>query len=1067
MKMKRKIKHNLDMKLLSPVLLLLFTLSTLTISASDQDIVKNAVTGHVYEASTGKPMVGVSIQAYNNMNYAAMTGEDGKYEIKIPEFVVSLSFNAPGYGLIISAVNPETRVLDVKLYSEEFSTIYGKQTKASKVSSVNISSNNADLSVDRQIQAALNGDVRSIMRSGQQGMGAYMLMNGINSLATNAQPLIVIDGVIMDMQYDRTTIHDGFYNNMLSNISVGDIENVTVIKNGTALYGAKGANGVLLIDTKRNKSMATKIDVDITGNFEMMPTLPPMMDATDYRYYASELLGKTGTKLTEFKFLKSDPNYYYYKQYNNNTNWKDEAYREAFSQMYGINVQGGDDIASYNLSVGYSDASNTLKNFDMNRFNLRLNSDIYLSDKLNVRFDASYSDVNRNLRDDGVNEDLKNSTITSVGLLGLLKAPFLDPFQYDINGTKTAFLSDADDYLDEVIGTDASLANPTALLVYGNGDNKNVFGNRLITLSITPEYKFNRYLKIKEHFSYSLTNTNANYYTPLRGMPSLIIEDVATVENVAKAMASRGDIFSSDTRIEWNKKYSANSLSAFGGIRFYRNAYAFNMIQGYNTGNDKTPNLNTSLSYKSSTGVDDKSISLTYYAIGDYNYKEKYYLSAGLSMESSSKFGFEAENGLKLFGVSWGLFPSIQGAWVVTSEPFMKPNKILNYLKINAGFDVSGNDNIDCLASRTYFGAIRLLNTIGGIKLENIGNTSLQWETTKRITAGFDMNMFENRLNLTYNLFSSKTDNLLTLKSLDYVGGVDRLWSNEGALSNSGYDFGFKYKLLNTKALKIEAGASVGHYINKITSLPNGEQSFLSEMYGATIISQVGSPVGLFYGYKTTGVYSTTQEAQNDDKYIILKNGARKNFRAGDMNFVTTDNSEINENDRVVIGNPNPDLYGNVFANISMKKLSLNAVFNYSIGNEIFNYQRMILEGGSLFYNQTTAMNNRWTTEGQITDVPVITYKDPMGNSRFSDRWIEDGSYLRLKTLILSYSIPIRSTYLQGLTIWGSANNVFTITKYLGGDPDNSLSNNVLLQGIDRGLLPQSRNFAFGMKINI
>jgi len=1067
MTMKSKIKYNLDMKLLSTILLSLFALSSLTISASKQEIVKRTVTGHVYDAATGSPMVGVSVQAYNNINYAAMTGEDGKYEIKVPDFVLSLSFSAEGYGMVVSPLNPEINKVDVKMYSDAFTSLYGKQTKASKEKSINASSLNADISIDKQIQAGLNGDLRSITRSGQQGIGSMMLMNGINSLATNAQPLVVVDGVIMDLQYNRTTIHDGFYNNLLANISVADIEKVTVIKNGTALYGAKGGNGVLLIDTKRNKSMATKIDLDLSGSFEMMPSLSPMMDATDYRYYASELLGTTGTKLTEFKFLKSDPNYYYYKQYNNNTNWKNESYREAFSQVYGINVQGGDDIASYNLAVGYSDAESSLKFFDMDRFNLRLNSDIYLSNKLNVRFDASYSDVNRNLRDDGVNEDIENSTITSVGLLGLIKSPFLDPYQYDINGSRTAFLSDADDYLDEVIGSEASIANPTALLVYGDGKNKNVFGNRLITLSITPEYKFNRYLTLKEIFSYSLTNTNANYYTPLRGMPSLIIEDVATVENVAKAMASRGNIFSSDTRLIWNKKYFAHNFSAIGGVRYYRNTYAFNMIQGYNTGNDKTPNLNTSLSYKTSTGIDDKSVSLTYYAIGDYNYKEKYYLSAGLSMESSSRFGNDTDNGLNMFGVSWGLFPSVQGAWVVTSESFLKPNKFLNYLKINAGYDISGNDDIDCLASRTYFGAVRLLNTIGGLTLENIGNTSLQWETTKRLTAGFDMNLFENKLSLSYNLFNSKTDNLLTLKSLDYVGGVDRIWSNDGALSNSGYDFGLKYKVLNTKALKIEAGATLAHYDNKITALPNGEQEFFSEMYGATILSKVGSPVGLFYGYETNGVYSTTQEALNDGKFIVMKNGAKKYFGAGDMNFVTEDNSEVNESDRKVIGNPNPDFYGNIFTNISLNKFNLNAVFSYSLGNDIFNYQRMILEGGSNFYNQTTALNNRWTTEGQITDIPVITYKDPMGNSRFSDRWIEDGSYLRLKSLTLSYTLPLKSTYLQGFTIWGSANNIFTLTNYLGGDPDNSLSNNVLLQGIDRGLVPQSRSFAFGMKINI
>jgi hypothetical protein len=237
-------------------------------------------------------------------------------------------------------------------------------------------------------------------------------------------------------------------------------------------------------------------------------------------------------------------------------------------------------------------------------------------------------------------------------------------------------------------------------------------------------------------------------------------------------------------------------------------------------------------------------------------------------------------------------------------------------------------------------------------------------------------------------------------------------------------------------------------------------------MYGATILSQVGSPVGLFYGYRTNGVYSTAKAASDDAKYIELKNGAKKYFGAGDMNFVSND-AVINESDRTVIGNPNPDFYGNLFANISMHNVKLSAVFNYSIGNDVFNYQRMVLESGSSFFNQTTAMNNRWTTEGQLTDIPVITYNDPMGNSRFSDRWIEDGSYLRLKTVTLSYSLPIHNTYLQGVTIWGSANNLWLLTKYLGSDPETSMGNSVLMQGIDRGLLPQSRNFALGLKINL
>lgn len=1072
--MKKNKIYNLEMKLVSGILLSflsVFAYAQVSAPRTMGKVLENTemrmVTGKIIDAASGEPLVGVRIQAYEKSQYSAMTAENGTFNIKVPVFVTSLTAEADGFGLIICPIDTKTNSVLVKLYTEEFTPFYERQIKATKEKKASIGSQNTDVSVDRQIQTNLGADVRSIVRSGQVGNGAMFLMNGINSLSANAQPLIVVDDVIMDMQYNRSTIHDGFYNNILSNMNVNEIENVTVVKNGTALYGAKGANGVLLINTKRNKSMATKIDVDISGSFEQVPNLPQMMDATDYRYYASELLGSTGTKMTEFKFLKSDPNYFYYKQYHNNTDWSKEVYRDAFSQSYGINVQGGDDVASYNLSVGYGNAISTMKDFDMTRFNLRLNTDINLSKNLDVRFDASYSDLNRDLRDDGVTNNIADNTITSVGLLGLIKSPFLSPYQYDIYGNQSEFLSDADDYLNEVIGSEVSLANPSSLLYYGEGKNKNTFGNRLINLAITPVYKINQHLTLKEHFSYTLVNTNANYYTPLRGMPSLIIEDVTTVENVAKSMASHNNTFSSDTRLDWNNSFKAHSLHLTGGLRVYSNQYALSALQGYNTGNDKTPNINTSLSYKSTTGVDDKSLSLTYYALGDYNYQGKYFLSGGLSMEASSRFGLNAEGGLNLFGVAWGLFPSIQGAWVVTSEPWFKPNSMVNFMKVNVGYDISGNDDMDCTASRTYFGASRLLDNIDGLVLDNIGNTKLQWETTKRLTAGADMNLIDNRWSMSFNFFQSTTDHLLSLKDLGYIGGIDKIWSNDGALSNIGYDVSMKYKVLNLKALKMEVGASVGHYKNQVTALAGNETSFTTDMYGATILTQVGSPVGLFYGYKTNGVYSTTKDAIDDGKYIVLKNGVRKPFGAGDMNFSSTNDQEINEIDREVIGNPNPDFYGNIFGNISMKNLTLSAVFNYSVGNDIFNYQRMVLEGGSSFFNQSTAMNSRWTTEGQLTDIPVITYKDPMGNSRFSDRWIEDGSYLRLKTVTLSYSWPIHNTYIQGLTFWGSANNLWMLTKYLGGDPESSMSNSVLLQGIDRGLLPQGRNFALGIKINI
>jgi hypothetical protein len=253
-----------------------------------------------------------------------------------------------------------------------------------------------------------------------------------------------------------------------------------------------------------------------------------------------------------------------------------------------------------------------------------------------------------------------------------------------------------------------------------------------------------------------------------------------------------------------------------------------------------------------------------------------------------------------------------------------------------------------------------------------------------------------------------------------------------------------------------------------VTALPDNDRSIETNIYGATIQTKVGQPVGLFYGYKANGVFTTTQAAQAANKYVIKKNGDRQYFEAGDVDFADLDgNGEINEADRMVIGDPNPDIYGNISSTFKYKNITLNAIMNYSLGNDVYNYQRSLLEGGTYFLNQTTAMQNRWTTEGQQTDIPRASFRDPMGNSRFSDRWIEDGSYLRLASVTLSYYLPIQSTYLQGLTIWGNASNLFTITRYLGSDPSCAMSSNVLAQGIDRGLLGNGRSFSFGVNINL
>ena len=1038
---------------------------------------KKMVSGTVTDAATGQPLAGVIVEAYGNRSYTAMTDDKGAYELQVPTYVNSVSMRVEGYQLLQKSIGRNANLTNAQLYPNSFSPIYNATTQSASTRYADRFDNTARVSIDPLVAEQLGADIHSVSRSGQLGLGNTMFIGGLTSLQSNAQPLVVIDGVITDMQYDRQMLHEGYFNNILANLNVNDIERVEVLKNGTAIYGAKAAGGVLLIKTKRNKSMATKIDVTINGQYQLQPRLPKMMGANDYRLYATEMLAGLTDNVQNLEFVNSDPANFYYNTYHNNTDWTDEVYHNTFVSNYGINVQGGDDVANYNLSVGYSMGDATLRGNDFSRFNMRLNSDIKVFRGLDVRFDASYSDVNRDLRDDGAKQDLSVGTVTSLGFLTLIKSPFLAPYGFDINGNESSYLAAADDYLSKVFEADGSvyansvrLPNPLGILKLGDGENRNQAGNRMVTFSVTPSYQFNRHLTLSEHFNFTLVNTNENYYLPLEGTPPfrLMTSSTSQGENMAQSMAARQNSIMSDTRLAWGNRYGAHKVDVFGGVRYQSSNYKLTAQRGFDTGNDKYPSTGNARNYRTTWGADDKTRDLTWYAQADYSWADKYYVEAGLSAETSSRFGDDAD-GLKLAGVVWGLFPSVNAAWVLTNERWLAGVKGIDYLRLNVGFDITGNDNIDYTASKTYFVANNMLSQkVDGLSIGNIGNTALKWETTSRLTAGLEGNFINNRLNVRFNYFKGWTKNLLTLRQLAWTSGLAENWSNDGKLENEGFEAGIGIKVLNLKDFTWELGASAGHYVNKITALPDNDKAFETNAYGATILSQVGTAAGVFYGYKTAGVYSTQAEADADKLYQVNDRDQREYFGAGDMRFIDKDgNGIINEEDRFVIGDPNPDIYGNIYTQLNWKHWSLGATMRYSLGNDVYNYQRSLLEGGSRFYNQTTALLTRWTTEKQVTDIPRISYGDPMGNSRFSDRWIEDGSYLRLSNVTLSYTIPIMSTYLQGITLWGAAYNLFTVTRYLGSDPDCGVSGNVLLQGIDRGLLASGRSIALGVKINL
>lgn len=1036
--------------------------------------------GVVVDQVSKKPLAGIQLKVLGYDRYSAMTGADGKFTIKVPEFATTLFVHSPSFMSQQVAINAKDSEKDIQVFmmQEKFRPMYTEGT--TYTAQAGFDAEAKDVTIESDIENILGADVRTVTRSAAPGIGATMFVRGLSSINANAQPLIVVDGVEQDMQQNRLSLHSGQINNILANIAPEDIASVKVLKNATALYGARGGNGVILITTKRGKSMATRIDANISAGVSLVPQLPTMMNASQYRNYATEILGTVPENINRdtpisFRFLNDDPNNYYYHTYHNDTDWTDYVYDTAMTQNYNINVQGGDDIGMYNLSVGYVKAESTAKNNDFDRMNVRFNTDINILYNLNTKFDISISRTNSKVFDDGAMEDLSAGAITSPTFLSLIKSPIVSPYQYNaIVGGFTSLLCDYDDIYSQ-LGSGYGLANPVAILNNANGDNKNKAENTYFNVRVEPTWTINNSLSLTSMFSYTLDRNSQRYHRPFVGVPSFEISNLGTVTSMAASLFSKEINVVSDTHIDWKHQYGKHNLAAFGGFKYTYFSFDDNNLKTeYNTTtNDKNPALSASSGYQHIKGNNDVWKNLQWYGNVDYNYMNRYFATVSLSAEANSRFGAKSGD-LDLCGVAWALFPSVQLGWVMTNESWFPRDLGVNYLRVNAGYDMSGNDDISNYAARTSLSAVRFNYNAIGLQLTNIGNDEIKWETNHKFNVGLQAYMLNNRLGVDFNYYVNKTKDLLTLQTFkNPIGGINNYWTNGGEIKNEGFELSVTAKPVVTHKWNVEVGASVGHYANKVTKLPDGD--YTSSVYGDNnILTSVGNPVGLFYGYKTAGVFATDAEAKaaGKDGYLYMEDnaGIRNDFKAGDVHFIDQNNDgKISELDKVVIGDPNPDIYGNIFATINYKNLTLTMGWNYSLGNDVYNYQRSILNSGSTFYNQQVAEVAHWRYEGQQTDLPRLAYGDPMGNNRFSDRWIEDGSYLRLKTLNLSYKVPVPGswTWLQGLTIWAQANNLLTFTKYLGSDPEFSIGNGVLYQGIDCGNIAQGRSFQCGVKINL
>lgn len=1049
------------------------------------------ITGTVYDAATNQPLAGVRVQATGHRKVTTMTNAEGKYRLNVPSYVTMLNFSTPEYLLVQRAIGGKD-VVNARLYCDKFHGDYTEDIVITSERGFEGDISTA-LTIESDIQNKLGADVRTVTRSGTLGIGAAMFIRGINSLNANTQPLYVVDGVIWDAQENSEAIHMGAYNNVLSSIDVTDISEVKVLKNATAIYGARAANGVIIINTKRGKSMATRITANIYANVSLEPETYRMLGAEDYRVYANDLIGTMDVSANRnIPFLRSDMPLYdengkllggfvYYDKYHNNTDWTKLVYHEAFTQNYKVNVEGGDDIAMYNFSFGYTMGDSPLKNNSFDRLNVRLNSDILLANNFTTRIDISYSRVARELLDDGFREDESAFPLTSIGALADVKSPFLSQYRYSTSGKRSNILDIADDFAFDVTKAagvaypNNSLYNPMTIITKGKGTQKNEMEYTNLGVTVAPELKLGDFT-ITETFNYSLHRVSEKYFLPYATAADnsyyhFYVKSLnGKIGNYVGSSFGKESAISSDTRVDWRKVFGGHSVNVFGGFRYTNFNFDSNSISGANTGSDNNFNIKEDLNHLSNKGDNNVWANIAWYLSADYSYKTRYFLQLAASLETSSRFGVNAEGAMKIGGVSWAFFPSVQAAWLLSSEEWFNVRPV-NRLKLRAGFDMTGNDAIDYFAARSYLQAVKYHDKYMGLQLGNVENDGIKWETTSRFNVGLDATFFENRLGISFDWYHATTKDLLVQKKYAYVTGMDRYWANGGKLRNTGIEATLNAKLINTHDFQWELGLSVGHYKNEVVELD--EEAVPVSVYGGEVATKKGLPVGVFWGYKTDGVISSQKEIDNMEHplYQLDATEASLYFKPGDVKFVDVNpgNSPglIDENDKTVIGDPNPDIYGNLYTTLSYKGIKLDVGFNYSLGNDVYNYHRRQLESGSTFYNQTTALANRWSYDGQVTDVPAVVFGDPTGNSRFSDRWIEDGSYLRLKSVKLSYDIPVSASWLQGLTVWCAAENLYTFTKYTGMDPEFSVNNNILYQGVDAGLLPQTRSFHLGLKVNL
>ena len=1001
---------------------------------------QTVITGRITDARTGEPLIGATLVPKSSNELGAVTNIDGQFtlttRVKLP---LTLDVQFIGYRSQEVDVYDGAESVDIELVentnrlNEVVVVGYGTQKRTQLTGSVvTVKADIFETSQAATLDGALSGQVAGLnvtASSGQPGADSQLRIRGGNSVNASNEPLYVIDGFIYfkDASNSSTGL-GGFASglNPLATINPNDIESVEVLKDvsATAIYGSRGANGVILITTKQGKAGAKRAHISYTYNIGVsnISKKLDLLNASEWAQFQKDYFSnKGGYTDAEIAALGGG------------TDWQDAVLRTAIGQSHELSITGAGDKSRYAFSANYTDQDGIVLNTGFQRYNFHTNLEWELREGLRFGVNATYGRSKQQglttTEEQVFNSSPYSAGITNSFVYALLMPPVISVYNADGSYNFT----NPYEYAYFAIGDHA--ANPVYDLKESVAENIN---NYLLS-NVWASYRIGD-LTLKASVGLSSEKLTQNYFSGAYTSLGLATQgiggtgnrqtDIWQQEYTATYAKDINDHHYIDALVGFTRQ---TSTSTYSNIR--TNHYTNESLKQYNLGDG-------SGTYTPQTGISESTLN-SLIARVNYTLLNRYNATATLRADNSSRFSKDYR---------WGWFPSLGLSWNVDKEGFLANVKSIDYLKVRLSGGIVGNQEIPDYAFTTSYATGSYAGSSSYSK-ENASNDHLKWETTASYNLGFDLGLLKNRLNIVFDAYYKKTSDLLLVVPVGFASGVTSQLQNVGNVVNKGVELSVNATLLQRRKLQWTVSANAAYNKNEITDMGTTNDVILGS--DKQQILRRGESLGAFYGLQFAGI---VQQGEDVSKLPSVNGQIPK---PGDLKFADTDgNGRIDGNDRVILGSTQPKIVYGFSSQFSYRGFDVSASFSGSYGNKVYNALERRLEQTGDSYNVLITVLDSWTPANGSQTLPLATNARPF--SYIDSRYVQNASYLKLRNLTIGYKFKVASlqSVVESIRLYATASNLFTITPYKGYDPEVS-------SGTDSGVYPASRTFTFGVNISL